>query len=157
MQGRLCDLLLTGCGLELFSFFLLYCACLWALKHIPHTFLSSKLQEHVEVQLRIGAADGFVLIKRTHSYKRKWEKKVFSNRKKPQTQTQKVHKRLAKRDLWIRESQLETNLYPHLFHMEVVNRRGYLDSPSNIWKHSNLQKRQRQAMQIPVVAGFGAT
>lgn len=74
MQGRLCDFVLKGCGLDFLSFFSSWLCLFLSMKHIPHTFLSSKLQEHVEVQLRIGAADGFVLIKRTHLYTRKWEK-----------------------------------------------------------------------------------
>lgn len=106
------------------------------MKHIPHTFLSSKLQEHMEVQLRIGAEHGFVLIKRTCSYTRKWEKRIvcnYFNRQKPQIQPQKIY--IGPVD---QRKSARANPYSQLFPLEIVNRRGCLDSPNTIWKNNNL-------------------
>lgn len=137
MQGRLCYLLLTGCGLEwFFVFFSLTVLVSGHMKHIPHTFLSSKLQEHMEVQLRIGAEHGFVLIKRTCSYTRKWEKRIvcnYFNRQKPQIQPQKIY--IGPVD---QRKSARANPYSQLFPLEIVNRRGCLDSPNTIWKNNNL-------------------
>lgn len=96
MQGRLHYLLLTGCDLGFFFLFSPWLYLSVGMKHIPHTFLSSKLQEHMEIQLRIGATDGFVLIKGTHSYTRKWEKgdvcKYFNRKKSPNPTPKDPHK-----------------------------------------------------------------
>lgn len=70
MQGRLCDLLLTESRSCFFHFSSLTVLVSGHETYPTHLFVI-KLQEHLEVQLRIGAADGFVLIKRALSYTRK--------------------------------------------------------------------------------------
>lgn len=70
MQGRLCNLLLTdsrSCFLHFSSLTVLVSGR----ETYPSHLFVIRLQEHLEVWFRIGAADGFVLVKRTLSYTRK--------------------------------------------------------------------------------------